>query len=487
MSEEQIKGWFKYQRKKEKILGKRGRKKEQMTAKKLTETLEETRENPKQSNSIRENSDISNIGVDDTSKDIHSDNYESSSSISNFNTKEDTIKTKSKDLEIIADNTIESDVPLLKCELCEHNYKKGSKNPSQDRSLHLFNKHFKEKFQEEFGNLFIIKSLITCPYENCPYQNPTHKFLLFHYYRKHGIQKRYFDNEIAKIIQNNGQKLQLSSKVATIEENNDEMIQIDDDADADAPKEKIAKNIQVIDLDDVPAEAELTCSKAKYPCKPAWKAPSKGTLTLHMKYFHDERFESPIIPEEEELEKTRENNPNYSNLVTENSDLISNHSKMQDFEEDLGISEEIQIDDPRSINENEFENQNNVINHIEIVKHEIFVGEKNETEKRNENTRENNVTKNAAGTGNDAVVLDENKTTVEITIDEKEIYEVIIHKNSNEITLGELKKNMPISGHFRYFIQVGNIGGKDKYNQYEDESRILPLFRDNIIVKCKSL
>ena len=105
-------------------------------------------------------------------------------------------------------------------------------------------------------------------------------------------------------------------------------------------------------------------------------------------------------------------------------------------------------------------------------------------QKRNENTRENDVTKNAAGTGNDAVVLDENKTTVEITIDEKEIYEVIIHKNSNEITLGELKKNMPISGHFRYFIQVGNIGGKDKYNQYEDESRILPLFRDNIIVKC---
>ena len=47
-----------------------------MTAKKLTETLEETRENPNQSNSIRENSDISNIGVDDTSKDIHSDNYD---------------------------------------------------------------------------------------------------------------------------------------------------------------------------------------------------------------------------------------------------------------------------------------------------------------------------------------------------------------------------------------------------------------------------
>ena len=101
-----------------------------------------------------------------------------------------------------------SDIPLLKCELCEHNYKKESKNKSEDRSLHLFNKHFKEKFEEEFGNQF-TKSLPNCPYENCPYQNPKQRFLLYHYYRKHGIQKKYFDEEITK-ISHNGQKLQVS-------------------------------------------------------------------------------------------------------------------------------------------------------------------------------------------------------------------------------------------------------------------------------------
>ena len=220
---------------------------------------------------------------------------------------------------------------------------------------------------------------------------------------------------------------------------------------ADGPKEKSVKNIQVIDL-DIPEDTELTCSKAEYPCRPPWKAPSKGTLTLHMKNFHG-RSSIQEKAKNNELE-TREN-PNYSDSTRENSDSILN-PKIQDLE-DFETSEEIQIDDPRSINENEFQNQNtaNDLDHIEIVKHEIF--------------------------------SEENKTRVEITIDEKEIYGVIIHKNPNEITLGDLKKHMPISGSFRYFLQVGRIEGKDKYNQYENDANVLPLFRDNIIVKCKSI
>ena len=415
MSEEQIKGWFKYQRKKEK-----------MSSKKLTEIVDDDiSENSAEMAGSRFEAPIS---------------AETETSNPGGVTKEKQIKTNFEELEIVFNN---DEVIQIAADA-----NAGQKVNERLTSGHNVNKKLTSGQEKSVKNIQVI-DLDDVPEET-------------------ELTCSKAKGHLEKTRENN------PNYSNSIRENSNSIL-----------------NPKIQDLDDVPEdETELTCSKAKDPCRPPWKAPSKGTLTLHMKYFH-EKSSSRMTQEEKTknnlLEKTRENNnPNHSNSVTENSIL---NPKIQDSLADFETNEEIQIDDPRSINENEFQNQNNSTN-IEIVKHEIFLEEENKTrdEKQYEKTRENDFTKNAvAGTGNDEHVLEENKTRVEITIDEKEIYGVIIHKNPNKITLGDLKKHMPISGSFRYFLQVGRIEGKDKFNQYEDDSNVLPLFRDNIIVKCKSI
>ena len=78
------------------------------------------------------------------------------------------------------------------------------------------------------------------------------------------------------------------------------------------------------------------------------------------------------------------------------------------------------------------------------------------------------------------------KTKIKITLcDGGKIYMVNIHKSPNTICLADLKNNMPISGRFRYFIKTCDEDGDILFKEYDDNTSILPLFKDKIIVECK--
>ena len=94
------------------------------------------------------------------------------------------------------------------CALC--GYKHKGKNIHQASAYHLYCKHFKERFIEEFGQK-LIQSSPKCPDDNCDYpykkyRNGKKNELCFHYFRKHGIMKKYFEEAMLKIDHNNGQK-----------------------------------------------------------------------------------------------------------------------------------------------------------------------------------------------------------------------------------------------------------------------------------------
>ena len=91
-------------------------------------------------------------------------------------------------------------ISLKKCALCSYKYK--GKNKHQENQEHLYQKHFKEKFFEEFADK-LIQSLPKCPHEYCDFSYKRHKKgtkakLFFHYFRKHGILKKYFDKAMLK-------------------------------------------------------------------------------------------------------------------------------------------------------------------------------------------------------------------------------------------------------------------------------------------------
>ena len=121
---------------------------------------------------------------------------------SNFSSSEKTDITKiledpHQDLnphDAIKNNRPQLTMSLKNCALCGHKYK--GKNKHQVRSMHLYREHFKEMFIEEFGEK-LTQSLPKCSHENCDYPYPKSEkgksALFFHYFRKHGILKKYFD------------------------------------------------------------------------------------------------------------------------------------------------------------------------------------------------------------------------------------------------------------------------------------------------------
>ena len=77
------------------------------------------------------------------------------------------------------------------------------------------------------------------------------------------------------------------------------------------------------------------------------------------------------------------------------------------------------------------------------------------------------------------------KTKVKITLSDGKIYKVNIHKSPSTICLADLKNNMPISGRFRYYVKTCDEDGDILFDEYDDNTAILPLFKDKIIVECK--
>ena len=80
------------------------------------------------------------------------------------------------------------------------------------------------------------------------------------------------------------------------------------------------------------------------------------------------------------------------------------------------------------------------------------------------------------------------ETKVKLTIDNTEKYLVKIrHKNPKEICLSDLKKVMPVSGNFRYFFKNIDEDQEIIFEERDYDQDILPIFQDQIIVKCKSV
>ena len=81
------------------------------------------------------------------------------------------------------------------------------------------------------------------------------------------------------------------------------------------------------------------------------------------------------------------------------------------------------------------------------------------------------------------------ETKVKITIDSttEKFMVKIRHKNPNDICLSDLKKVMPISGNFRYFFKNIDEDQEIIFEERDYDQDILPIFQDQIILKCKSV
>ena len=81
------------------------------------------------------------------------------------------------------------------------------------------------------------------------------------------------------------------------------------------------------------------------------------------------------------------------------------------------------------------------------------------------------------------------ETKVKITIDSttEKFMVKIRHKNPNDICLSDLKKVMPVSGNFRYFFKNIDEDQEIIFEERDYDQDILPIFQDQIIVKCKSV
>ena len=67
-------------------------------------------------------------------------------------------------------------------------------------------------------------------------------------------------------------------------------------------------------------------------------------------------------------------------------------------------------------------------------------------------------------------------------------YLIKVQKKPSEITLSDLKINMPVSGNFRFFIKhIDEEDGECLFEEFLNESDILPLYDRQIVVECKSI
>lgn len=84
-------------------------------------------------------------------------------------------------------------------------------------------------------------------------------------------------------------------------------------------------------------------------------------------------------------------------------------------------------------------------------------------------------------------------TKVKISFDSNpKKYLIKIRKKTSEsspITLHDLKRNMPVSGNFRYFVKnIDQEDGEWLFEEFLNDNDILPLYHDNQIhVECKSI
>ena len=79
------------------------------------------------------------------------------------------------------------------------------------------------------------------------------------------------------------------------------------------------------------------------------------------------------------------------------------------------------------------------------------------------------------------------KTKVKVTIDENRVYLIKIPIPPENLTLADLKKKMPKKGPFQYFVKTILEDGDTGFEEYDDDSAILPLHEDKIIVECNTI
>ena len=79
------------------------------------------------------------------------------------------------------------------------------------------------------------------------------------------------------------------------------------------------------------------------------------------------------------------------------------------------------------------------------------------------------------------------RTKVKVTIDENRVYLIKIPIPPENLTLADLKKKMPQKGPFQYFVKTILEDGDTGFEEYDDDSAILPLHEDKIIVECNTI
>ena len=82
-------------------------------------------------------------------------------------------------------------------------------------------------------------------------------------------------------------------------------------------------------------------------------------------------------------------------------------------------------------------------------------------------------------------IFEGNVVKAKITINNDEDYIVKIHSSPSNITLKDLKANMPLPEpeKFRYYIKTA----EKCFEEFDYDNAILPLVEDKIVVKCRSV
>ena len=104
---------------------------------------------------------------------------------------------------------------IKSCELCDYKFV-SKRHITRDRFRHLQSYHFKQKIEEELGDI-INQSLPNCPHKGCGYKNSSKNALTYHSVSKHGFLNMYVEEEKMKIQQkSNFDKMTIKSPVKSI-------------------------------------------------------------------------------------------------------------------------------------------------------------------------------------------------------------------------------------------------------------------------------
>ena len=222
------------------------------------------------------------------------------------------------------------------CELCGLKFKK-SPNAYQEHNLHLFHKHFKEKFYNE--NYLPQSPPYVCPWQGCKIVSKVRSKLAIHIARTHKVLKRYLEEEINRITDEKDVFLPENSDkedhfLSSNEKNKNNSKQFSSESSDDDDSWESSNELKT-KIDDFDKESISLVPKKKRPrpkpkCKKVVLNPSRITKTNEEEENLSE-FEELLTPKKPQKRIRLMSRDDDSGIFNDNSSVIS-ATKREHFE-----------------------------------------------------------------------------------------------------------------------------------------------------------